>query len=277
MNIKKFKYLTIFSLFLIGTSSLFAQSFKQTPFNQCNNYSSSVSFTYSGQESQKLFRRAMELCYKEFFSFYDPKTKTPLWVIEKITNQSNGYLKREDNFSPDPNVPYSAQAKLSDYKGSGFDRGHMAAAANMTSSESMRESFYLTNMVPQVGPNMNRGIWADLEETARAFASKNPEVYVISGPIFNNKKVTIGKNEVYVPSELFKILYIPRTKEIKYYIMPNVQIVTRKTKSLDDGNPVYEQTQSKSAINCSSICNSESFRVNESKFIEKSSWKFNFK
>lgn len=278
---KKFINLSFAVLLLICSQNTIAQINNnllqhKKDFNSCNNYSQYASFIYGGEDLEKVFRRVMQLCYENYFSFYDPATKTPLWTFEVITNSVNRKIKRIDDFKPDPFVPYAAQAKRQDYARSGFDRGHMAAAANMTTPKAMEESFYFTNIVPQVGVNMNRGIWVDLENTVRAFAQKNKEVVVITGALFTNHN-NIGKSKVYVPSHLYKIIYIPETKELKHYILPNVQIVTRKTKELTQGNNNYSQTTDKAAINCGKICNSESFRIKEQDFINATKWNFKFK
>lgn len=231
---------------------------------------------YLGNDKEKLERRTRLLCYENYATFFDPMTKTPLWVYEKVDKDVN--VKRVDNFTPDPNLNPLMQASLADYRNSKFDRGHMAPAADMRNEKAMAQSFYMTNMVPQVGPNMNRGIWADLESTVRAIANKEGPIYVITGPAFINEGKaipTIGKSKVWVPTHLYKIIYRPKSNQVMAYMMPNKQIVTRKTKTLDGGNGAYPQTTAEQAINCNGKpCSSEDFRINY-KDIEKAiSFKF---
>lgn len=48
-------------------------------------------------------------------------------------------------------IPTRFRSKLSDFHGSGYDRGHMAPAMNHKSSQKdMNDTFFLTNMSPQV-------------------------------------------------------------------------------------------------------------------------------
>lgn len=216
-------------------------------------------------EKDKIARRSFYLCEDNYAVQFDPATKTPLWVSERLigAEQAGRNEPRVDNFQPHPLVPKAAQASLNDYKGSKFDRGHMAPAADMLQARSMEQSFYLTNIVPQVGPNMNRGIWADLEAMARKWSESRSEVLVVTGPIFNlqHQSQTMGHSNVLIPTHLYKIVLDPRTSESLAFIMPNQQIVTRKTRSLDQGNPEFPQTTPSMAVNCGNQCTIDDFIV----------------
>lgn len=216
-------------------------------------------------ESDKLARRSFYLCQTGYAVQFDPATKTPLWVAERVTVAQTGAEKedRTNDFRPNPDVPAAAQAALSDYKGSHFDRGHMAPAADQygRSPSAMSESFYLTNMVPQVGPNQNRGIWADLENTVRGWARQRGEVLIVTGPIFAQGTVSMGRSKVWVPTHLYKVVLDPKTSESIAFIIPNVQVVTRKTRNLDEGNPQFPQTQPAAAQNCGNVCSVANFQV----------------
>lgn len=120
------------------------------------------------------------LCRKGYLLAHDPSRKTPIWVAEHLTHDKAGAsLARTNNFQPDPDLEEGERAELSDYKGSGYDRGHMAPAGDMRwDQQAMVESFYLSNMVPQVGRGMNQGIWKDLEEKVRQWALNRGEVYI---------------------------------------------------------------------------------------------------
>ncbi|WP_026841220.1 DNA/RNA non-specific endonuclease [Citrifermentans bremense] len=168
------------------------------------------------------------LCRKGYLLAHDPIRKTPTWVVEHLTvDRVNGALSRKDQFKADPDLPKGRRAELSDYRKSGYDQGHMAPSADMAWDElAMSESFYLSNMVPQVGTGMNRGIWKDLEEKVRKWALERESVYIFTGPIYSGKEATIGKNRVAVPDHLYKIVFDPQEKKAIAFIMPN-----RKLKS----------------------------------------------
>jgi endonuclease G, mitochondrial len=169
------------------------------------------------------------LCRKGHLLAHDATKKTPLWVIEHLTTEkAQGNLPRYDKFQPDPDLKEGERAELSDYRSSGYDRGHMAPAAGMKwDQQAMVECFYLSNMVPQVGKGMNRGIWKDLEEYIRTWAIDRGSVYIFTGPIYEGgAHATIGKNKVAVPTHLYKIFYDSHKAEAIAFIMPNEKLDT---------------------------------------------------
>jgi endonuclease G, mitochondrial len=212
--------------------------------------------------------RLLYLCRGGYAVGFDPATKTPLWVSEHlyardITTQN---AQRVEDFKPDPNVPKKMQATLEDYKGSGFDRGHMAPAGdNVFNQQAMNESFYLTNMVPQVGSNNNRGIWEDIEKMVRFYTVNRHELLVVTGPLYlNGKAAFMGQSKVAVPTHLFKVVVDPSNYDTMAFIVPNQQVVTSDTKFLDKGNPAYPQTLSQNAYYCNGghACTPADFLVN---------------
>ena len=108
---------------------------------------------------------------------HDSLKKIPLWVSYHLTKKHlQGIQERVDRFKPDPDLLEGERAELSDYKGSGYDRGHMAPAGDMKRSlKVMLESFYLSNMCPQT-PGLNRGQWKTLEEKIRDFTRAEGKV-----------------------------------------------------------------------------------------------------
>ena len=114
-------------------------------------------------------------------------------------------------------------ALLEDYRGSGFDRGHMAPVAAMAwSIEGISESFLLSNISPQE-PGFNRGIWRDLEARVRDWANLHGEVFVVTGPVLQEQLPRIGPNEVSVPEYYYKVVVDLQPPEIEGvgFILPN--------------------------------------------------------
>ena len=137
---------------------------------------------------------------------YNHDWNLPNWVAYELTSDELcGDIKRTNNFAPDPLV-HGDPIVTYDYTHSGYDRGHMAPAADMKWSEqAMRESFYMTNICPQ-NQNLNRGDWNDLEELARDWAKKYGNIYIACGPIVRNENVTIGNtHRIVVPSAFYKV------------------------------------------------------------------------
>ncbi len=153
---------------------------------------------------------------------YSGVSKTPLWVAEYLNPQRlSTKIKREDNFHEESRVAERHRALLSDYRGSGYDRGHMAPNGDMSNSSSQYDSFSLANMVPQA-PKNNQQVWRELEEATRAIVTKQKQnVYVVTGPLFTGKKLkTIGRG-VIVPTAVYKAVYLPKTGAIGAYYAPN--------------------------------------------------------
>jgi endonuclease G len=155
---------------------------------------------------------------------YNEKFEQPDWVAYELTQEEVvGLAKRSNRFREDREI-LSGSAALSDYKYSGYDRGHLAPAADMKmSSESMDESFLMSNMSPQV-PGFNRGIWAFLESCVRTWASENESIYVVTGPILTKESYpVIGKNEVAVPEYYFKVILDYKEPDYKGigFVLPN--------------------------------------------------------
>ncbi len=155
---------------------------------------------------------------------YNEDAEQPSWVAYELTkDEVLGGGTREDSFKEDPSV-ITGSATLADYKGSGYDRGHMAPAADFKwSSEAMSDTFFLSNMSPQA-PSFNRGIWADLEAAVRTMAYDNDEVYVVTGPVLTDGPYeTIGKNKVAVPKRYYKVILDYKDPDIKAigFVLPN--------------------------------------------------------
>jgi endonuclease G len=167
----------------------------------------------------------------------DVRLKIPLWVQYDLSREdASGAEEREDKFRPDMSIPTGARAELNDYKGSGFDRGHMAPAADMKRSTlAMEDSFLLSNMAPQVGKGFNRGIWKDLEEAVRGWAQQRGTLTIITGPIFNPdgdhvSYRVIGRDRVAVPTHFFKIVVDTHDKDhldALAFLLPNKDISGR--------------------------------------------------
>ena len=146
---------------------------------------------------------------------YNKDLKIPNWVSYELTRQeTKGKEKRSDNFIADPLVKGTI-ATNADYARSGYDKGHMAPAADMKwSPEVMKESFYFSNMCPQ-HPQLNRRGWKNLEEKIRDWAIADSAIIIICGPIINQSSRTIGKNKVAVPERFFKVVLSPFVKPVR--------------------------------------------------------------
>ena len=156
---------------------------------------------------------------------YNEEYEVPQWVAYELTREEvvTQSVERKDNFREDKAVS-TGSATLNDYKKSGYDRGHMAPAADFRwSFDAMNDTFYLSNMCPQTHA-FNAGIWSDLEEAVRSIAYEDECIYVVTGPVLTDGPYeTIGENKVAVPNYFYKVIldYSAPTVKAIGFIMPH--------------------------------------------------------
>lgn len=147
-----------------------------------------------------------QIVHRGYTTHYNTQWLIPNWVAYELTpEETQTSIKREGEFQSDPLVRGNT-AIPADYKRSGYDRGHMAPAADMKfNRKSMYESFYLSNICPQ-NHELNTGLWSVLEKRIRKWAERGETIYVVCGPIVKNTDHTIGQSRVVVPQAFFKVL-----------------------------------------------------------------------
>ena len=136
-------------------------------------------YTYPGRYEKEIIinRTGYTLSYNLYY-------KNPNWVAWELTREeTKGEADRYDKFMPDPDLP-EPRVVHKDYTKSGYDRGHMAPAADMKwNRQAMIESFYMSN------------------------------IYIACGPIFDSKSPKrIGGHKVAVPDRFFKVILIYNRK-----------------------------------------------------------------
>lgn len=190
--------------------------------------------------------RGRDLCFEGFAVYYSPIQKKPIYTVE-VLNQ--GLLaiapqERTNMFYEEARLPAVERSYLSDYRGSGWDRGHNSEAATKRTPESMAESFSLANMAPQA-PDFNRGIWAkDVEKTTRKYAQRaSGNVFVFTGTTGNSG--TIGRSHVVVPQYFFKLVYDQSANRAWAYWLPN----TNDARMSRDAIISYQELVQRTGIN----------------------------
>lgn len=204
---------------------------------------SPTQFAQNPLSSQSVFEKYLPttspyIQHNGYVVSYNGRTRNPHWVYHKLTEEVLDKKTNRDecDFKEDPTLPAYLRATKHDYTGSGFDRGHMCAAADCLTQESVEDSFFMTNVTPQV-PSLNRGFWKKLEQHVRNLTKQYSTVHVFSGPLYLSSKgrdgkryvryQVIGKNEVAVPTHFFLLLFVqlPTNKLLnKAFIVPNKAI-----------------------------------------------------
>jgi endonuclease G len=206
------------ALITLLTSLMFSIALSGAP-TQCDG------FYYTDEAPDilnvKLSQKTKELCYTSFAVMHSGISRTPLWAAEHLTREGLRHKsKRSNDFHPEHTLPTDERAELADYSHSGYDRGHMAPAADMGGKKAQYESFTLANMIPQ-DSNNNRGIWSAIEGITRKFTNQKGELYIITGPVFNSTQVKRIGGKVLVPSKLYKAIYDPSTGQGAAYLVAN--------------------------------------------------------
>lgn len=155
---------------------------------------------------------------------YDKNYKLSDWVAYDIVPYKLlKSVKKSNHFIPDPQLPDEWSAHSIDYKYSGYDRGHLAPAADMAwSAQAMKESFYLSNICPQQ-PQFNRITWKKLEEKVRQWARIYDTLLITTGPVLSSDLPKIGHGKVSVPKYFYKavVIYIHHKKSGIAFVMQN--------------------------------------------------------
>lgn len=163
----------------------------------------------------------VELQNTYYETCYSVVHKQSLWAFHELTEELiKGKQDRTNNFKSDSRVKNPVNP--SDYKGSGFDRGHLVPAADMKLSyQTMSETFLMTNMIPQ-NPSLNSGIWSQLENQIRSDVLKFGPAFIVTAPLLQSSaaypKLHSG---VSIPSHIYKIAYFYESQMMKAFLIPN--------------------------------------------------------
>jgi endonuclease G len=180
-------------------------------------------YGYPSIADPKILRRGFYTCRIGYAGLYDPAERIPLWVAEQVKKSNfSGNAERDQlDFFQDTDIPVDALPRASDYAGSGFDKGHMAPAANFKSSQvEMNATFRFANAVPQT-PESNRGVWKQLEDATRELAIRRGDLYVVTGPVFLQSPRVKLKNRISIPDATYKIIVDPKRQMMTGFVIPN--------------------------------------------------------
>jgi endonuclease G len=205
------KLLTPVALFALLLSPLKAFAL----FDECKDL-------FPGKQTPISTQTGRDLCFDSFAVYYSPQDKKPIYTVEKLNREQllAPHPRRTNQFYEEARLPFAERALLSDYRGSGYDRGHNAPAGDMGNERAMAQSFSLANMMPQARQN-NQGIWAkNVEEPTRLYAKRAAgDIYVFTGSTGNQG--SIGRSHVTIPSHLFKLVYDPNKNDAWAYWIDN--------------------------------------------------------
>lgn len=178
-----------------------------TLLTSCSQRSSNIHLRY-GNPSQA--RKGLEnylIERPQYALSYNCSAGIPNWVSWELDLSWIGNVERSNDFRPDPDLPENCYgSKPYDYRGSGYDRGHLAPSGDRTGSpEDNSATFIMSNIIPQ-DPANNREIWRELEEYCRDLVFQGKELYIVAGGHESAEK--IARNRVTVQKYSWKVVLI---------------------------------------------------------------------
>ena len=205
------KYLLLLLTFIASPTYAWEQ-WQPYPIEKCQ-----VQAPYGFPQSST---QGVAICRAGYVTLNDTAAKLPVWVSYTLYPEyALGCVPRSNGFMADASLPKGSRAELTDYAKSGYDIGHVAPNADMSSFDQFeKESFLLTNMFPQK-PGLNRGIWKLLETSVRGWATQlGHPLVVYAGPIYGPGDISIGANKVVVPHAFFKIVIDTTTNQVAGFL-----------------------------------------------------------
>jgi endonuclease G len=170
-----------------------------TPLTSLDYHQKFIEHNNCDQILDKLF---LVICY----DYQKKAAKSVAYTLEgDLMNELN--IQDRPNFYEEESIQEPYRAKLADYRGSGYDRGHLAPdAAFDWSQESLEATYSLANIIPQA-PIVNQQMWVDVEGYAREKAIELGSLEVVNLIDYNHSSITIGEGNVTVSTGYYKILY----------------------------------------------------------------------
>ncbi|EDN69218.1 DNA/RNA endonuclease G [Beggiatoa sp. PS] len=169
-----------------------------------------------------LVKRILTLDRDGYSLGYSYEYKNSLWVSYIMSKGSIGIdVDRSDEFYADPAIPEKYRVQPEDFSNTGYDRGHLAPSAAIDFSRIANQQTFAMSNVAFQDPKLNRQAWGSLEKMVRSWTKTKGKMYVITGPLFDEKPKRI--NDVPVPSSFYKIIYaIEHDKSIGFIFLTKI-------------------------------------------------------
>ncbi len=209
--------------------------------------------------------------HEHFILSYNEPFEQAEWVAhvlkkEHLTNDD----RKRPYFIEDPKVR-TKSADWRNYRGSGFDRGHLCPAGDRRFSEqAYNETFYTSNISPQ-NTDFNAGIWNRLEIKVRQWAKQYGTLYIVTGGVLEAGLQEIGDEDVDVPKYFYKIIARgnPESLKVIVFLMPGEE----RTQPLEQFVVSVDTVEAMTGIDFFEDLNDEQEAELESRIVTDN-WKF---
>jgi endonuclease G len=153
----------------------------------------------------------------EFIVGWSPKLRHPVWCAYHVAKEQRHEPGIRPDFSRDRNVPSAPPPSA--YKGSGYDRGHMApnfAIKTRYGDDDQKQTFLMSNIAPQ-SPALNRGVWRDVEHRiAQLWTARYGEIWVVVGCISSpESNETLNGSDIDVPQQFYQVIVAQEGMDVR--------------------------------------------------------------
>lgn len=200
----------------------------ETPSLDANNIFNSYTTTYRGKET-------ITFCIE-----YDKTKRHAKWVAYTIdcnTAQkfwSRGDWKKGDPFRIDPKLPKEICIGNADHRKDIYDRGHLCASEDRVySQDANAQTFYYSNISPQLEAFNQRGPWYELEKRVREWGGCEEKITPLGDTLYIVKGGTIRDGEFYDSRGKHGVM-VKNTNKMNGIVVPAyffVALVSRKASS----------------------------------------------
>src|SRR5690606_2447509 len=147
------------------------------------------------------------LVYHNFYTLsYSEPHEQAEWVAYGLKRE---HLTQDDRKRPffieDPKVA-TGSADWRNYRGSGYDRGHLCPAGDRRFSKVAHDETFYTSNISLQDKAFNAGIWNRLEQQVRRWCRRHGTLIVVTGGILEAGLEQIGPEQVDVPRYFYKIV-----------------------------------------------------------------------
>ncbi|HYD37594.1 MAG TPA: DNA/RNA non-specific endonuclease [Allosphingosinicella sp.] len=181
------------------------------------------------------------LCHSFYAISYSTALRNPLWTSYRLTRamaEGGDRISRfKGKFRNDPALTTAEQGAHKDYVSPPFDRGHLTPANDAEDMEKQKDTFVITNVVPQIG-EFNRGLWRFLEASVHELAKDEGEVFIVTGARFAASPPLMSSpskpGRIAIPDATFKAIYIPSRNVAIGYLATNEKAAVCTVMSIAD-------------------------------------------
>ena len=208
-----------------ATSSASASAYATKFATSCN-----ASFFQGGTPPAAISKGAPKgglICQSFYAISYSTTLRNPLWTSYQLTKAmadgGTSIDRFEGDFQRHPDIDDIDEGDHDDYTHSGFARGHLTPADDAIDMLRQEETFFVANIVPQVG-SFNSTDWARLEASVHRLAQLDGRVFVVTGATFpaSPRRIPRGPSgRIAVPNRMYKAIFVPSTGIAIGYLATN--------------------------------------------------------